>query len=376
MKKQNNFLHKTKTRIIGVGGGGSSIVSEIADKISKADFLVLNTDSRALKAVSKNIKKVQFGSKLTNGLGTGMNPDLAEAAAQEEKDKFKKVLENQDLIIIISCLGAGTGSGATPVLAKMAKSMGIMTYGVFTLPFEFEGKKKMDIALAALEKIKDNFNAYTVIPNERIFKVIDKKTPLKESFSLINKKLAENLKGLIEAIYLPGLINIDFADLKTILQAQGKLTFLNYLEIEKNNLEEGVKKVLTSPFCSYDISGAKGILYNITGSNDLQLDEVSGVSNLIRDLANKKAKIIFGISNNPKCKNKIGITLLATGCGEKEEEEKKPTVKKKVKKKIKPQKTRKNALEIKKTTDEEEEKIRQEEDIWETPAILRKNNNE
>ncbi|MDD5606443.1 MAG: cell division protein FtsZ [Candidatus Pacebacteria bacterium] len=368
MKKQ--FVHKTKTRIIGIGGGGSSIVCEIADKISKADFLIINTDSRALKTASPKIKKVQFGIKLTNGLGTGMNPELAELAAQEEKDKLKKIFEDQDLVIIISSLGAGTGSGATPVLAKIAKSTGAITYGIFTLPFEFEGKKKMEIAQEALEKIKTNFNAYTIFPNERIFKIIDKNTPLKESFSLINKKLAENLKGLIETIYLPGLINIDFADLKTILQGQGKLTFLNYLEIEKNNIEEGIKKVITSPFFSYDISGAKGILYNITGSNDLQLSEVSGISKLIKDLANNKAKIIFGISNDNKAKNKIGITLLATGCGEKEkEQEKKPIKKIKIKK---PPKTRKNALEIKKTTDQEEQKLIEQEDAWETPAILRK----
>ncbi len=191
---------------------------------------------------------------------------------------------------------------------------------------------------------------------------------------MVNKKLAENLKGLIETIYLPGLINIDFADLKTILQGQGKLTFLNYLEIEKNNIEEGIKKVITSPFFSYDISGAKGILYNITGSSDLQLSEVSGISKLIKDLANNKAKIIFGISNDNKAKNKIGITLLATGCGEKEVEpikEKKPVKKIKIKEK---KKNRKNALEIKKTADEQEQKLIEQEDIWETPAILRKNN--
>ncbi len=362
------YLHKTKTRIIGVGGGGSSIVSEIAGKISKANFLVLNTDSRALKSAPKNIRKVQFGSKLTNGLGTGMNPELAKAAIEKEKEKIKKIIKGEDLLIIIACLGAGTGSGATSFLAKTAKSMGIMTYGVFTLPFHFEGKKKMEIATNALEDIKDNFNAYTIVPNENIFKIIDKKTPLKESFSLINKKLAANLKGLIEAIYSPGLINLDFADLKTILQGQGKLTFLNHLEIENNDLQGGIKKVITSPFYSYDISGAKGILYNIIGSKDLQLAEVSGISELIKDLVNKRAKIIFGISNKPKAKNKIEITLLATSCGE--IEEKKP--RKKAKKKRK--KSRKNALEIKKKTDEEEKKIVEDDDIWETPAILRRNN--
>ncbi len=163
MKKQNNFVHKTNTRIIGIGGGGSSIVSEISNKISKADFLILNTDSRALKAAPQKIKKIQFGFKQTGGLGTGMNPELAELAVQEEKDKLKKIFENQDLVIIITCLGAGTGSGATAALAKMAKNMGVMTYGIFTLPFEFEGKKKMEIANEALEKIKNNFNAYTII---------------------------------------------------------------------------------------------------------------------------------------------------------------------------------------------------------------------
>ncbi len=370
MKKDNSFSYKTKTKVIGVGGGGSSVVAEIANRVPRANFVVLNTDYRALQAIPRNISKVQFGKKMTNGLGTGMNPDLAEAAAQEEKEKIKKILADQDLLIIVSCLGAGTGSGATPILAKIAKSMGIMTYGIFTLPFDFEGKKKMEIALSSLEKIKESFSAYTVIPNERIFKIIDKNTSLKESFSLINKKLADDLKGLIEAIYLPGLINIDFADLKTILQNQGKLTFLNYLEIEKNNIEEGVKKVVTNPLSLYDISGAKGILYNISGSADLQLSEVSGISKLIGDLANRKAKIIFGISNNLKAKNKIGITLLATGCEEEEEVKKEKPSKKKIK-----INNRKSALEVKEKNKETEEKIKEEEDIWETPAILRKNNN-
>lgn len=375
MKKETSFLHKTKTVIIGIGGGGSSIISEIAGKVSRVKFVALNTDSRSLKNLPKNIKKIQFGFKLTNGLGTGMNIELAERAAQEEKEKLKKIIEGQDLVIIISCLGGGTGSGATPVLAKIAKSMGIMTYGFFTLPFDFEGKKKMEIAEMSLEKIKENFNAYSIAPNERIFKIIDKKTPLKDSFSLINKNLAGNLKGLIDSIYLPGLINLDFADLKTILQSQGGLTFLNYIEIEKNNIEEGVKRAIISPFYSYNISGARGILYNIIGSDNLQLSEVSGISKTIKDLVNKKAKIILGISNNTKIKNKIGITLLATGCDQEEKKEikERPIKKKKIKIKEIPRK-RKNALEIKEKTEEEEKKIIEQEDIWDTPAILRNKN--
>jgi len=328
-------VHKAKIRIIGIGGGGGSIISEIVLKINKADFVAANTDARALRGLGKKVKKFQFGQKMTNGLGTGMNVETGEKAALEEKDKIKKIFEGQDLCIIISCLGGGTSSGATSVFAKIARNEGCLTYGIFTMPFNFEGEKKMEIAKESLKKIGPCFNVFSVIPNERIFQIIDKNTPLQEAFSAINKKLVNNLEGLLEMIYLPGLINIDFADLKTILSGHGRLSYLNTVEIAENHKEEAARKVVSTPLYPYTLKGSRGILYNIVGGKTLCLSDVSKISEIISDSLNKNAKIIFGINQESKYKDKIKITLLAVGCGSKNElikvkpKEKKPKKKRK-----------------------------------------------
>lgn len=431
---QDITVRQTKVRVIGIGGGGGSIISEIVSRIKKADFVAANTDLRALKAVRK-AKRFQFGQSLTQGLGTGMNIEVGEMAAQNEKDKIKKLFEDQDLCIIIASLGGGTGSGSTPFFAKISKNLPCLTYGIFTLPFKFEGDKKMDIAKESLEKIRPYLNAFSVIPNERIFQIIDKDTPLKDALSAINERLADNLEGLIEMIYSAGLINIDFADLRAVLSKRGRLAYLNAIEIDKINREEAIGKVISSPLYPYSIKGSRGILYNITGGKELQLSEVSQISKLISDSVNKNAKIIFGINQNQKHKDKIKITLLATGCAIKSIKKPKiekakpkhkfkpkpqpkpqpkhksqsrpkpkpePKAKPKVKSKPRPRprprfkpkpkpkakpkpkppsptsilpidgKVRRNALQVKKVIEEEEKELIEREKIWETPAIFRR----
>jgi len=318
-------LHKTKIRVIGIGGGGGFVVSEIASRIKKASFVVANTDIQALKKLDKRAKPFQFGQELTYGLGTGMNSELGKIAAKEEKEKIKKLLEGQDLCILLACLGGGAGSGAAPIFAKISRDLGNLTYGIFTLPFKFEGEKKAQIARESLKKIKPYLNALSVIPNERIFQIIDKDTPLRAALSVINKNLAESLEGLIEMIYDSGLINIDFADLKTIFEGQGKITYLNTVEVSgPDRREEAIKKVISNPLYPYTIRGAKGVLFNIAGEKNLAMNEISQISKTISDLVNKEAKIIFGISQlsflsmeggkDKKGRDKIKITLLATGC--------------------------------------------------------------
>jgi cell division protein FtsZ len=440
-------VKKTKIRVVGVGGGGSSIISEIASRIKKASFVAANTDVKALKEVKRDVVKFHFGEDLTHGLGTGMNPDLGEMAALADKDEIKKIFEGQDLCIIVACLGGGTGSGAGPIFAKIAKSTGCLTYGIFTMPFNFEGEKKAQIAKAAMEKLKSKLHAFSVIPNERIFQIIQKETPLMQALSTINDKLASSIEGLIEIIYEPGLINIDFADLRTVLEGQGKLAYLNTVEISRKEgvIQEATEKLLNSPLYPYGIKGAKGVLYNIAGEKGLSLSEVSQISKAISDVVNKEAKIIFGIAQNQKYSNSIKIELLATGCGtkifsenrpqeitkqkqirihkkekapekkeavqEKEKKTEKLAFKNKKKKgspnkknkkqakkpkavgkkirKIKvrvlakkevPEKSedkteprvRKNALQIKKESDQEEAEMLALEKFWETPAFLRK----
>ncbi|MFH1894460.1 MAG: cell division protein FtsZ [Patescibacteria group bacterium] len=346
-------LKRTKIRVVGIGEGGSSIVSGISSHMKRATFWAANTNKQALRELGRNVVRFQFGENFTRGLGTGMNPGTGEMAALAEKDKIKKIFEGQDLCVIVACLGGGSGSGAAPIFAKIAKSAGCLTYGIFTLPFNFEGEKKAAIAKEALERLKLRLHAFSVIPNERIFQIIDKETPLKKALSAINERLAQSLEGLIEIIYEPGLINIDFADLRTVLEGRGRLTYLNCADVRKKEgaIQEEIEKLLNSPLYPYGIRGAKGVLYNIAGGKDLALSEISQVSKTISGLVNKEAKIIFGISQNQKYEGLIKTTLLATGCGTKiftndkpikieskdlpgkKPEQKKPVVKKTVKKK-------------------------------------------
>ncbi len=306
-------------RLVGVGGGGGSIVSEIGRSLEKASFIVVDTDIRAMRKKS-GIKYFYFGQAVTHGLGTGMNPELAREAAEKEKEKISKLLEGQDIIILVASLGGGLGSGAAPVFAEISRNLNNVTLGIFTLPFRFEGKKKAKISHKALQNLKEHLNALITIPNERIFKVIDEKTSITKAFSLVNKNLIESLESLIDLIYNPGLINIDFADVRAILKGQGMMAFLNTAEASgKARAEEIVDKILNNPLFDSNIKAEK-ILFNIAGGNNLSMIEVEKISRGIAEL-NPKAKIIFGISKNQKgtsssqarAKNKIKTTLLITG---------------------------------------------------------------
>ncbi|MBU0547080.1 MAG: cell division protein FtsZ [Patescibacteria group bacterium] len=317
-------LKKIKIRVIGLGGGGSSIVSELASRMKRISFVVADTDSRALRVASKKTLHFQFGMELTKGLGTGMNPELGREAAIADKEKIKKLLTGYDFCVIVTSLGGGVGSGAVPIFSKISKELGNVTYGIFTLPFKFEGEKKMEIARQSLSKLKSKVDIFSVIPNERIFQIIDKKTPLKSALSIINNSLAEGLEGLIDMIYTPGLINIDFADFKTILSDQtvsrrrtsGKLAYLNTVAIshKKDNTKDLIEKILYNPLYPYTINGANGILLNIGGEKDLTLTEVNRVLKTISGLSNKEAKIIFGIAQDKKYSGVIKTTLMAVGC--------------------------------------------------------------
>jgi cell division protein FtsZ len=315
-------IRKTKIKIIGIGGGGCNIVSEISGRVKKATFTAANTDSAALKAISDKVTIFQFGEKFTHGLGTGMDAQVGEDAAREEKEKIKKMIEGHDLIVLVSSLGGGAGSGAASVFAQVSKSLGILTFGIFTLPFAFEGAKKKEIATAALERVRPYLNALTILPNERVFAIVPKTTPFSKTLSFINKTLSDGLEGLIETIYEPGLINIDFADLRTILSGQGKLAFLNSVDFKKSETPglESIEEVLNSPLFPYNVEKAKGILLNIIGERDLKLSEVNQILNGIQQKIHKDAKIIFGVSQPSGSDKTFKVTILATGCVSKEDE--------------------------------------------------------
>ena len=305
-------LFKARIKVIGIGGGGGSIVSEIGRSLEKANFVVADTDMRALKRKS-GFKYFLFGQELTHGLGTGVNVDLAKQAAESAKDKLSGIFKDQDIIIFIASLGGGLGSGATQVFAEAAREFGGITFGIFTMPFKFEGKNKQRIAQNALKILKKSLNVSLVIPNEKIFKIIDANTAITDAFSIVNKSLIESLESLIDLIYNPGIINIDFADLRTILRGRGNTAFLNTIEESgKTRAESICQKILVNPLLQNSDFEAEKILFNVAGSENLSMFEVERISSYISSL-NPKAKIIFGISKNPKLKNKIKTTILMTG---------------------------------------------------------------
>ena len=319
---------RIRIRVIGIGGGGSSIVSEIARSVKKTSFLIVDSDHRVVKKGGKNVKVFQLGEDLTGGLGTGMNVDLGERIAQKEKEKIARMFKDQDLVILVASLGGGFASGAAPVFAELARDFKNISLGIFTLPFRFEGEKKSRIAEEAVEKIKENLSGQFVVANERIFQIIDKKTPLRKALSSLNRSLILMLEDLIEMISKPGLINIDFADLRTILKGRGRLIYFGSAFGQgPNRAEEVVKKVFQNPLSTRalaqgederssstigNLGKSRKILFNIGGGKDLSLKEVERISWGICSF-NRTAKIIFGISQDSKYNGKIKLTLIEVG---------------------------------------------------------------
>ena len=408
--QESEDVPRTKIRIIGVGGGGGNIVSEIAKLVARIDFVGANTDLQALKTLSKNVKRFSFGEESTHGLGCGMDATVGEAAARADRDRIKKMMEGQDICILAASLGGGAGSGATPVFAEVSRELRNLTLGIFCMPFSFEGEKRKQLADRALERLKPILNAFVLIPNENIFRMIDTKTSLKESLSVVNKLLAETLRGFIETLSLPGLINIDFADVRTLLEGRGRLAFLHSATgVGATKVQTSLKEVLSNPLGNYGVKGADRILFNITGDKDLKMQDVSEIASTI-SAANPRARIIFGISFQPEFKDKVRITIFASGCSEEENGGKqKPTIQKKIskprskakgkppqkvqKKSVKipqpaaaegskipgpqniqeqdPLKLRRNALDLKKAVEEEIQELEKKEKAWDIPSFLR-----
>ena len=308
------ILPKVKIKVLGIGGGGSSIVSETAKSLTKVKFGAIDTDFRALKRIEKFVRCFPLGKDITYGLGTGMNPALAQKVAMAEKEAISKILKGQDLVILVSSLGGGVGSGMSPVVAEISQSLGNKTFGFFILPFKFEGERKYRTALNSLESMKGFLNVHICLPNENIFKGVDpvKNVSIQEALSFVNEILIKNLKELINIIYKPGLINVDFADLETILSKRGKLAFLNTLRVSgEKKVEKTIQDLFSNSLLTYDLV-AERILFNITGGKDLKMLEVEKIGKAISKL-NPRAKIIFGISRESNFKDQIKTTLLVIG---------------------------------------------------------------
>jgi len=396
-KAQDIFdgVYKPKIKVVGVGGGGSNIVAEIAKLVKKLDFVAANTDTQALRHIArKNVKTLAFGEKLTQGLGCGMDALLGETAAQQDKEKLVKLLEGQDLLICIASLGGGTASGAAPVFLQIAKEQKCLTIGIFTLPFSFEGEKKRGLALSSLEKLKPLVNTYALIPNDNIFSIIEKNASFTAALSALNKKLAESLQGFVETLSLPGLINIDFADIQSLLEGRGRLSYLaSAISSGQDRSSVALEQVLANPLLEYSSKGAERVLLNISGGKDLKMQEVSQVCKTISQ-ESPKAKVIFGITLHNAIEKKMRITLFALGVQKKEKQpfhaeppkpkaiavskkQKKLPLKQKVLVQEKPLnpaplvQPRRNALELHKAIEEEIEELQEKEKAWDIPAFLR-----
>lgn len=300
-------------KVVGVGGGGNNAVNRmIAAGLKGIEYISINTDKQALY-LSKAGQKIQIGEKLTRGLGAGANPEIGEKAAEESKEEIVQNLKGADLIFITAGMGGGTGTGAAPIVAEVAKELGILTVGVVTKPFAFEGKKRYMQADAGINKLRDKVDTLVTIPNDRLLQVVDKKTPITEAFKVADDVLRQGVQGISDLITTPGLINLDFADVKTIMLNKGLAHMGVGRASGENRAVEAAKKAIQSPLLETTINGSTGVLLNITGGSDLTLFEVNEAADQVKQAADPDANIIFGAVINEDLKDELVITVIATG---------------------------------------------------------------
>ena len=302
-----------RIKVVGVGGGGNNAVNRmITAGLRGVDFIAVNTDKQALFLSQANTK-IQIGDKLTRGLGAGANPEIGEKAANESRDGIAMAIKDADMVFITAGMGGGTGTGAAPVIAQIAKEMGILTVGVVTKPFFFEGRKRMQHAEKGIAALKEVVDTLVTIPNDRLLQIGDKKMPLLKAFSLADDVLRQGVQGISDLIAVPGLINLDFADVKTVMLNTGLAHMGIGRGTGENKAEEAARQAISSPLLETTIDGAKGVLLNITGGPDLGLQEVNQAAELIQSSADPDATIIFGAVIDDNLNDEIIITVIATG---------------------------------------------------------------
>lgn len=306
-----------KIKVIGVGGGGGNAVSSMIEgnAISGVEFISINTDAQVLLA-NKASTKLQIGEKLTRGLGVGGNPDLGKQAAEESLEKIKDLLIDSDMVFLTAGAGGGTGTGATPVIANLAKESGALTVGVVTKPFAFEGARRAVIAEEGIENLKEEVDTLIVIPNQRLMDVIDKKMTLIEAFKLADSVLAQAVGGIADIITTAGLINVDFADVKTIMKGAGTALLGIGTGVGENRAQMAARAAISSPLLDLTIEGAKGVLFNIAGGTDLTMFEVDEAAKIISAATDTDANIIFGAVIKEDLSDQVKITVIATGFDE------------------------------------------------------------
>lgn len=309
----NSIFQNARIKVIGCGGGGGNAVNRmIEDGLKNVEFIVVNTDNQALR-LSKAESKIQIGEKLTRGLGAGANPDIGEKAAEESKDMIKDAIQGAELVFITAGMGGGTGTGAAPVVAEIAKSLGILTVGVVTKPFPFEGRKRMMQADMGISNLMSKVDTLVTIPNERLLTMVDKKTSLLEAFKKADDVLRQGVQGISDLITIPGIVNRDFADVKAIMSDRGLAHMGIGRGTGENRAIEAAKQAISSPLLETSIIGATGVLMNVTGGPDLSLHEIHEAGNMVQESTDEDAVFMFGAVIDEDLKDEIRVTLIATG---------------------------------------------------------------
>lgn len=309
--QNSNFA---KIRVVGVGGGGGNALESMITgaQIQGVDFIAVNTDAQAL-LLNHAGTKVQIGEKLTKGLGSGGDPEMGRQAAEESVEKLKDILNGSDMVFLAAGMGGGTGTGAVPVIAKVAKELGALTIAVVTKPFTFEGTRRMVNAEDGIENLRDKVDTLIVIPNQRILDVVDKKVSLLEAFRVADSVLSQGVQGISDLITLPGLINVDFADVRSIMTNAGSALMGIGTGQGDNRAQTAARSAVSSPLLEISMEGARGVLFNITGGADLSMSEVDEAAKIIAEAADPDANIIFGTTIDENMKDQIKITVIATG---------------------------------------------------------------
>lgn len=300
-------------KVVGVGGGGSNAVNRMIEAdIRGVEFLAVNTDKQALFC-SKASQKIQIGDKVTRGQGAGANPEIGRKAAEESKPELEQAIKNCDMIFVTAGMGGGTGTGAAPIVADIAKEMGILTVGIITKPFTFEGKRRMVQAESGIEALKECVDTIVVIPNDRLLTISNAKTSFLDAFKMADEVLRQGVQGISDLIYSPGIINVDFADVTTIMRGAGYAHMGIGRAKGETRAEDAARIAIESPLLETTIDGATGVLLNITGGPDLSLYEVHAALELVHSCADPNANIIFGTAVDERLDEEIVITVIATG---------------------------------------------------------------
>jgi len=303
-----------KIKVLGIGGGGGNAINSMisSGQIKGVEFVAVNTDAQAL-LTNQSETKLQIGDNLTKGLGSGSDPEIGQHAAEESKEKIKNLLLDTDMVFITAGMGGGTGTGASPIVAQLAKESGALTVAVVTKPFAFEGTRRMVVAEEGIEELRDKVDTLIVIPNQRLMDVVDKKMPLLEAFRVADSVLGQGVQGISDLITVPGLINVDFADVKSIMTDSGSALMGIGVGVGENRATTAARTAIASPLLEVSIEGARGILFNITGGSDMTMSEVNEAASVISHSADADANIIFGATISEDMVDQIKISVIATG---------------------------------------------------------------